>query len=69
MGQSLLAADIPLPALIIDKAIAAQNCTRMLQAVSTLSSQHQGKVQFRAHIKTHKVSASLLCRALQWGCI
>ena len=39
----------PTPAAIVDRAVVVRNCSQMLRACQTLG------VQFRAHVKTHKV--------------
>lgn len=72
---SLRTADIPLPAAIIDKSIVTRNCEVMLKAVRQLSKQQQQtspndgngtrKVQFRAHVKTHKVREVLTSHLLE----
>ena len=49
IGQRL--EDIQAPAAILDIAVVKRNCALMLHATRTL------KVQFRAHVKTHKVSS------------
>lgn len=41
--------EVPAPAAVIDVSIAARNCKAMLDAVNELG------VEFRAHVKTHKV--------------
>ena len=41
--------DVPAPAAILDRAIIKDNCNQMLRACQLLG------VQFRPHIKTHKV--------------
>jgi hypothetical protein len=41
--------DVQAPAAVIDVAVVKWNCTLMLNAAEAL------KVQFRAHVKTHKV--------------
>ncbi|KAH8691597.1 putative serine dehydratase domain-containing protein [Talaromyces proteolyticus] len=41
-------ADVPKPAVVLDRAIIKRNCDRMLQAVKSLD------VGFRTHVKTHK---------------
>ncbi|KAE9964116.1 hypothetical protein BLS_008638 [Venturia inaequalis] len=48
VGQKLK--DIQAPAAIIDLAVVKKNCNLMLEAAESL------KVQFRAHVKTHKTS-------------
>lgn len=52
VGQRL--EDIQAPAAIIDLAIVKKNCQLMLEAADSL------KVQFRAHVKTHKVCPDIL---------
>jgi hypothetical protein len=47
VGKTL--ADVPAPAVILDAAVLRRNCAMMLEATATLG------VQFRAHVKTHKV--------------
>jgi hypothetical protein len=47
IGQRI--GDVQAPAAIIDLAVVKRNCSLMLSAAETL------KVQFRAHVKTHKV--------------
>lgn len=47
VGQKL--EDIQAPAAIIDLAVVKKNCQLMLKAAESLN------VQFRAHVKTHKV--------------
>jgi D-serine ammonia-lyase len=41
--------DVQAPAAVIDISVVKKNCALMLHATDSL------KVQFRAHIKTHKV--------------
>ena len=41
---------VPKPAVVLDVAKARRHCASMLRAVKTLG------VDFRAHVKTHKVS-------------
>jgi len=41
--------DVQAPAAVIDIAVVKNNCALMLNAADSL------KVQFRAHVKTHKV--------------
>jgi D-serine deaminase-like pyridoxal phosphate-dependent protein len=43
-------ADLPKPAAVIDRAIVRGHCERMNNTIRTLG------VEFRAHVKTHKVS-------------
>lgn len=52
IGQDITT--VPKPAAILDVAIIRRHCHDMLQTISQL---HVG---FRAHIKSHKVYASLL---------
>ena len=47
LGTKIL--DLPTPAAIIDRAVAVRNCTDMLDAARKLG------LEFRAHVKTHKV--------------
>src|SRR5579875_1486712 len=49
VGKSL--ADLPVPAAVIDRAKAWRNCEAMLRTVQRLN------LDFRAHVKTHKVHA------------
>lgn len=42
--------DVPTPAAVIDVAAAKSNCTHMLDACEQL------RLEWRAHVKTHKVS-------------
>ena len=41
--------DVPSPAAVLDQAIIKGNCTQMLKACESLG------VNFRPHVKTHKV--------------
>ena len=41
--------DVPAPAAILDRAVIKDNCNQMLRACQLLG------VQFRPHVKTHKV--------------
>lgn len=43
-------ADLPKPAVVLDRAIIRRHCERMKKTIQTLG------VEFRAHVKTHKVS-------------
>lgn len=43
--------DLPTPAAVLDEDVLSRNCERMLRATKTLG------VQFRPHVKTHKVGA------------
>lgn len=43
-------ADLPKPAAVIDRAIVRRHCERMKNTIKSLG------VEFRAHVKTHKVS-------------
>jgi D-serine deaminase-like pyridoxal phosphate-dependent protein len=43
--------EIQTPAAILDVAVIKRNCTRMLETTRALG------VQFRAHVKTHKVNS------------
>lgn len=52
VGQKLK--DIQAPAAIIDLAVVKKNCNLMLEAAESL------KVQFRAHVKTHKVGLGII---------
>ncbi len=52
VGKKLV--EIPTPAAVIDRAVAAKNCNQMLEAARALG------VEFRPHVKTHKVSTSPL---------
>jgi len=45
-------ADLPKPAAVIDKAIVRRHCERMKKTIRSLG------VEFRAHVKTHKVNRS-----------
>ena len=45
----------PTPAAIVDRAVVVRNCSQMLKACQTLG------VQFRAHVKTHKVKMPNRC--------
>ncbi|KAI9753169.1 MAG: hypothetical protein M1835_001023, partial [Candelina submexicana] len=47
VGKSL--SDIPMPAAIIDVSVVSKNCNRMLEAIHSLG------VEFRPHVKTHKI--------------
>jgi D-serine deaminase-like pyridoxal phosphate-dependent protein len=44
--------DVQTPAAIIDAAVVRKNCNSMLTAARILN------VQFRAHVKSHKVSSA-----------
>jgi hypothetical protein len=46
--------DLPSPSVILDEAVLKRNCERMLQAPKTFG------IDFRAHVKTHKVSCQQL---------
>ena len=46
--------DAPTPAAVLDRAIVNRNCVQMLEACEALN------VQFRPHVKTHKVKASFI---------
>jgi len=50
---------VPTPAAVIDRAKARQNCELMLSTATTLG------VQFRAHVKSHKVRFGSY-KALKW---
>jgi D-serine deaminase-like pyridoxal phosphate-dependent protein len=50
VGKSIR--DVPMPAAVLDVAVARQNCDRMLAACKSLG------LSWRAHVKTHKVSPS-----------
>lgn len=52
MGRSIV--DVQAPAAIIDVAVVRRNCKLMLEAVDKLG------VDFRAHVKTHKVRVEWL---------
>ena len=41
--------DVPMPAAILDRAVVQRNCDHMLNACQSLG------VDFRPHVKTHKV--------------
>ena len=41
--------DVETPAAVIDRAVAEEHCSAMLETVDDLG------LQFRAHVKTHKV--------------
>lgn len=43
-----LVSDLPTPSVLIDRAVFATNCSRMLESAKKL------QVQFRCHVKTHK---------------
>lgn len=44
--------EVPSPALVLDLSVVRRHCSSVLAAVNALG------VDFRAHIKTHKVSES-----------
>ena len=46
--------DVPTPAAVLDRAVVERNCRQMLEACQALD------VDFRPHVKTHKVQAFLL---------
>ena len=52
VGKSL--DDVPTPTAVLDRAIVKRNCVQMLEACKALG------VQFRPHVKTHKVKASFV---------
>ena len=52
VGKSL--EDVPTPAAVLDRAIVKRNCDQMLAACKALD------VQFRPHVKTHKVKTSFV---------
>lgn len=56
LGKSL--SDLPTPSAILDVAAVRRNCGRMLAACRDLG------LQWRAHVKTHKVN---LCLAFYYG--
>ena len=45
--------DVPTPAAVLDRAVVERNCRQMLEACQALD------VDFRPHVKTHKVQALL----------
>ena len=45
--------DVPTPAAVLDRAVVERNCRQMLEACQALD------VDFRPHVKTHKVQAFL----------
>jgi D-serine deaminase-like pyridoxal phosphate-dependent protein len=47
VGKTL--SEVPAPAVILDAAVVRRNCALMLEATDALG------VDFRAHVKTHKV--------------
>ena len=47
--------DVPTPAAVLDRAVVERNCRQMLEACQALD------VDFRPHVKTHKVRALLSC--------
>ena len=58
IGTNIL--DLPTPAAIIDRAVAARNCTDMLEAARRLG------LEFRPHVKTHKVGRVLVFVNMYW---
>ena len=53
LGKSLR--EIPTPAAVLDRTIVERNCKGMLEACKELG------VDFRAHVKSHKVGILLKC--------
>ena len=51
VGKKLV--DVPTPAAVLDRAVVERNCRQMLEACQALD------VDFRPHVKTHKVQALL----------
>lgn len=51
IGTNIL--ELPTPAAIIDRAVAMRNCADMLDAARSLG------LEFRPHVKTHKVGKVL----------
>lgn len=54
--------NLPTPAAVLDEDVLSRNCERMLRATKTLG------VQFRPHVKTHKVGAGLLVAHFLGNC-
>ena len=48
---------VPTPAAVVDRAVVQRNCKQMLEACSAL------RVEFRPHVKTHKVLHALAGKA------
>ena len=53
VGKNLSQA--PTPVAVVDRAVVVRNCSQMLRACQNLG------VQFRAHVKTHKVKMPICC--------
>lgn len=51
--------DVPRPAVVLDKAKMRRHCQSLLEAVNSLG------VDFRVHVKTHKVSCHLHLPTIQ----
>lgn len=54
--------DLPKPAAVIDRAIVRRHCERMNNTIRTLG------VEFRAHVKTHKVGVLYPDKAALYQC-
>ena len=49
VGKTL--GDVPTPAAVLDRAVVKRNCSQILETCKKL------KIQFRPHVKTHKVTS------------
>lgn len=61
VGKTLM--EVPMPAAVVDRSVVRTNCEQMLKACEAL------QLDFRPHVKTHKVHTTIPLLHLFFACV